>query len=200
MHAYVLLDVGASDVGATLKIQTYCTGLVDILILNELLNLSRKCAVERDDVASIRSYNCNMTLTVNFACADQTFADICLPALDSHSIPIISRSLHPQAATVGDEFSSSNSVPTFANVSVPIFASNGNAEVLILHKFDHGPVSPVVFQSHSVNLADSPLNVGGFPRPLMSTRLCRSLDRGGRIGNGCLDCLSHRSQNLRQSR
>ena len=38
--------------------------------------------------------------------------------------------------------------------------------------------NPVVFLSRSVNLTDSPLNVGGFPRPLTSTRLCRSLDRG----------------------
>ena len=38
--------------------------------------------------------------------------------------------------------------------------------------------NPVVFLSHSVNLTDSPSNVGGFPRPLMPTKLCRSCDRG----------------------
>ena len=40
---YVLLYFGVSDVGATLQIQTYCTEFVHSLILNELLNLSRKC-------------------------------------------------------------------------------------------------------------------------------------------------------------
>ena len=88
------------DVGAILKIQTYCTGLTDNLSLNELLNLSRKCAVVRDHVASIRIHNCNMALTVNFACP----VDICFLALESNSIPIFSCSLHAQAATVGDEF------------------------------------------------------------------------------------------------
>ena len=36
--------------------------------------------------------------------ADQSSVDICLPVSESHSMPIFSRSLHTQAATVGDEF------------------------------------------------------------------------------------------------
>ena len=64
------------------------------------MNLSRKCAVVKDDVASIQIYNCNVALTVNFARADQSFLDVCLPALESHSTPIFGRSLHAQAATV----------------------------------------------------------------------------------------------------
>ena len=40
-YVYVLLDVGVSDVSAILKIQTYCTGCIDNLILFELLRLSR---------------------------------------------------------------------------------------------------------------------------------------------------------------
>ena len=63
---------------------------IDDLILNDLLNLSCKCAVERDDVASIRVYSCNMALAVKVACADQSFADICFPASESHSIPTFS--------------------------------------------------------------------------------------------------------------
>ena len=73
-------------------------------MLNELLKLFRKCAVVRDDVASIRVYNCNVALTVNFARADQSFVDVCLPALERHSIPVLSRCLHAQATTVGNEF------------------------------------------------------------------------------------------------
>ena len=61
-------------------------------------------AVARDDVASIRIHNCNMALTVNFSCENQSFANICFPASHSHCIPTLSRSLHAQAATVGDEF------------------------------------------------------------------------------------------------
>ena len=57
----------------------------------------------------------------------------------------------------------------------------------------------VVFLSRSVNLTDSPLNVEGFPRLLMSTGLCRSLDRGFRIRNRCLICLYNCSRNLRQT-
>ena len=52
-----------------------------------LLNLSRQCAVVRDDVVSIRINNCNMAQTVNFACADQSFVYIYLLALESDSIP-----------------------------------------------------------------------------------------------------------------
>ena len=63
---YVLLDFGVSDVSAILQVQTYCTGFIHNLMLNELLNLSHKCAVVRGDVASIRINNCNMALTVNF--------------------------------------------------------------------------------------------------------------------------------------
>ena len=51
---YVLLDFGVSDVSANLNIQTYRTGFIDNLMLNELLKLSRRCAVARDDVAAIR--------------------------------------------------------------------------------------------------------------------------------------------------
>ena len=66
-------------------IQTYCTTFMDDLLLNEWFNLSCECAVVRDDVASIRIYNCIMALTVNCPCADQSVLD---------SIPIISRPLH----------------------------------------------------------------------------------------------------------
>ena len=52
-------------------IQTYCTGFTDHHIVDELLNLSRKCAVVRDDVASIGIYICEMAITVSFACADE---------------------------------------------------------------------------------------------------------------------------------
>ena len=71
---YVLLEFGASDVGTTLKIQTYCTRYIDDLILNELLNLSCKCDAVRDDVASIRIQSCNVALTSNVACTDRSFA------------------------------------------------------------------------------------------------------------------------------
>ena len=98
---YVLLHLGVSGVGAIFKTQTCFTRFIDDLILKELLNLPRKCAVERDDVASIRIYNCNMALTLNFACADQSYVVICLPVLERHSIPTLSRPLHAQAATVG---------------------------------------------------------------------------------------------------
>ena len=100
----VLLDSCVSDVGTILKIQTYCTRFTDDLMLNELLNLSCKCVAGEDDVASLRIHNCNMALTVNVTCADQSFVDICLPALQSQSIPIFSHSLDTQAAMVGDEF------------------------------------------------------------------------------------------------
>ena len=98
-----------------LKIQTYRTRFFDNLPLNELLNLSRQGAVVRDDVASIRFYNCNMAHTVNFARADQSFMDVCLPTLESHSIPY-----SPEAVLY---------VQSFACVSVPIPASSGNAEI-----------------------------------------------------------------------
>ena len=114
-----------SDVGAILKIQTYLTKLIHNLMLNELLNLSRKCAIVRDNAASIRIYNCNMVLSVKFARADRSFVDVCLPALESHSVPILSRFLHAQAATVGNEFT----LHSFACVSVPISASSGNAAI-----------------------------------------------------------------------
>ena len=53
--------------------------------LNELLNFSRKNHLVRDDVASIRINHCTMPITVNFARADHSFVDVCLPALD-HSM------------------------------------------------------------------------------------------------------------------
>ena len=56
------MDCGVSDVRAIPEIQTYDTRFIDDLILNELLDLSRKRAVVRDDVASIRVYSCNMIL------------------------------------------------------------------------------------------------------------------------------------------
>ena len=74
-------------------------GSLNNLLLNELLNLSRKCAVVRDDVASIRVYNCNVALNVNFARADQSFVDVCLPTLESLSIPVLSRSLYAEASS-----------------------------------------------------------------------------------------------------
>ena len=60
--------------------------------------------------------------------------------------------------------------------------------------------SLVVFLGHSVNLSDSSLNLGSFPRnldidwtkALMLSWVC--------IGNRCLNCMSHCSRNLRQSR
>ena len=67
--ASLLLDLGVPDVCAILEIQTYRT-ILNSLLLDELLNLSRKHAVEKDDVASVRVYNCNVTLAVNFARAD----------------------------------------------------------------------------------------------------------------------------------
>ena len=67
------------------------------------MNLSRMCAVVIEDVASIRVYNCNVALSVNFARADQSFVDIYLLASESHSRPTVSRSLHTRAAVVGDE-------------------------------------------------------------------------------------------------
>ena len=75
--------------------------------LNELLNWSCKCAAARDDVASIRIHNCNTALTVNFACAGQSFVNIDFPATENHSIPIFSRSLHAQATPDGNEFTRS---------------------------------------------------------------------------------------------
>ena len=66
----VLLDLGVSDVGAILKLQTYCNRFIDNLILNELLNLSHKCAVVKDDGTFIRIHTCSMDHTVNFACVD----------------------------------------------------------------------------------------------------------------------------------
>ena len=45
-----------------------------------------------------------MALTVNFASANQSFVDVCHPAMESDSVPILRRSLHAQAAMVGDEF------------------------------------------------------------------------------------------------
>ena len=56
------------------------TKSIDNLILNELLNLSCKCAAVRDDVASIRIDKCTMALTHNFACAGDSFVDIGFPA------------------------------------------------------------------------------------------------------------------------
>ena len=114
--AHVLLHLGVSDVGALLKIQTYYTRFIDNLILNELLNLSRNRAVVWDDVAYIRIYNCNKALTVNFSRADQSFVDVCLPALESHSIPTLSLSVHVLQKPC-------------TCVSVPIFASSVNAEI-----------------------------------------------------------------------
>ena len=85
----MLLDLGVLDVCAILQIQTYCTKFLDNLLLNELLNPSCKCAVVGDDVASVRVYNCNMALAVNFARADQSFVNVCLPTLAGHSIPVL---------------------------------------------------------------------------------------------------------------
>ena len=68
-------------------------------MLNELLNLYRKCAVVRDDVPSIRNNNNNMVLAVDCARADHKCVDICFPPVESQSIPIFSRYLHAQAAT-----------------------------------------------------------------------------------------------------
>ena len=101
--APILLGFGVPDVRAILKIQTYCK-LIDNLLLTVLLKISRKCVVARDDVASIRVYNCNMALSVNFARADQSFVDVCLRTLESHSMPVLSRSLYAQASKVGNEF------------------------------------------------------------------------------------------------
>ena len=98
---------------------------------NELLNLSCNCAVVRDDAASIRIHNCNLGLTVNLACTDQSFVDICFPDSESHSAPIFGRSLHTQAAMVGDKFS----LVQFCSYvqpppcAVPICASSGNVEI-----------------------------------------------------------------------
>ena len=91
--APVLLDFGVPDVRTILWIQTYCTKFFYSLLLNELLNLSRKFAVVRD---------CNEALIVNFARADQSFVDVCLPTLESHSIPVLSRSMYAQASAVGN--------------------------------------------------------------------------------------------------
>ena len=97
----MLLDFCVPGVCAILQIRTYCTRFIDNLLLNELLNLSCQCAVVKDDVASIRVYNCNIALTVNSARAYQSFADVCLPSLEGHSKPVFSRSLYAQASTVG---------------------------------------------------------------------------------------------------
>ena len=56
--------------------------------------MSQVCCC-KDDVASIRVCNCNMALTVNFACADQSFEDVCLLTLESHSIPVAPLSRKP---------------------------------------------------------------------------------------------------------
>ena len=85
-----------------LQIQTYRTKFIDNLLLNELLNLSCKCADVSDDAASIRVYNCNMALPVNFARPDQSFVDVCLPTLEYHSILVLNGSLYVQASTVGN--------------------------------------------------------------------------------------------------
>ena len=102
--APLLLDFGVPDVCAILQIQTSRTGFFNNLLLNELLNLSRQCAVVRDDEASIQVHNLNMALKMNFVRADQRFVDLCLPTLESHSIPVLSRSLYAQASTVENEF------------------------------------------------------------------------------------------------
>ena len=69
----MLLDFGVPGVRTIFWIQTYRTWFIDSLLLNELLHLSCKCVVVWDDAASIRVYNCNMALTLNFARADQSF-------------------------------------------------------------------------------------------------------------------------------
>ena len=99
----VLLDFGVPDVRTIHQIQTYRTSFFDNLLLNKLLNLSRKRAVVRDNVASIRVYNCNAALTVNFARAGQSFMDVCLPTLEGRSIPVLRRSLYAHSSTIGDE-------------------------------------------------------------------------------------------------
>ena len=40
--------------------------------------------------------------TVNFARADQSFVNVCLPTLESHSKPVLCCSLQAQASTVGN--------------------------------------------------------------------------------------------------
>ena len=75
-----------------------------ISFLNELLNVCRKHAVVKGDVASVRVCNCNVALTVHFARSDQSFVDFCLPTWDGHSIPVLSRSLYVQASAIGNEF------------------------------------------------------------------------------------------------
>ena len=74
--APLLLDFGVDGVRTIFQIQTYRTRFCKNLVLNELLTLSRQGAVVRDSAASIRTYNCNMALAVNFARADQSFVDV----------------------------------------------------------------------------------------------------------------------------
>ena len=115
---------GVPDVCAIHQIHTYRTKFFDNLLLNELLNPSCKCAVVRNDVVSVRVYNCNMALTVNFARADQSFVDVCLPTLAGPS-------LYAQKPPRW-EMSSPEAVlqlQSFACVSMPVLASSGNAEI-----------------------------------------------------------------------
>ena len=103
-RAPVLLDFGVPDVRTILWIQTQCTRFLDSHLVNELLNLSRKHAVVRDDVASVRACNCNVALPANFARDDHSFVDVCLPTLEGHTIPVLNRSLYAQASAIGNEF------------------------------------------------------------------------------------------------
>ena len=57
------------DVCAILKIQTYRIKFFDNLHLNEFLNLSHKCAVVKDEKASVREHNCNVALSVKELCS-----------------------------------------------------------------------------------------------------------------------------------
>ena len=73
--AHVLLDFGVSDVGAVLKMQTYCTGTID-------------SAISERNVEYVTNLQMQHALVVNYAWTDQSFVDICL-ALECHSIPML---------------------------------------------------------------------------------------------------------------
>ena len=102
-----------------------------------MLNLARKNAVVKDDAAPIRVFNCSMALTVNFSRADQSLVGICLLALES--VTPYPYSFYPcTRKPPRAEMSSPEAVlklHSFACVSVPIFASSGDAEIA-------APVSP----------------------------------------------------------
>ena len=69
-----------------------------------------------------------MALTVNIACGHQSFVDVRLPALDPYPYSVVPCARKPLLA----EMSSLEAVLqllSFASVSVPISASNGNADI-----------------------------------------------------------------------